>query len=155
MHPGQFRELVIRPTLERLGMAGLAAEQLLLGTALAESELRYIYQVPAGPALGFYQMEPATHKDLWVNYLPRKPKIRERLMVVRYAAVQCDDDALLTDMAYMTAMARINYWRKPDPLPPAGDVLAMARYWKRLHNTHEGKGTIEGFVERAGAYIAS
>ena len=66
-HPGlnldHFRADVIQPTLAHLDgddaprFQGLAAENLLLGTALVESGLHYLHQLGGGPALGIYQIE--------------------------------------------------------------------------------------------------
>ncbi len=65
----QFRANIVRPTLEAVGAHNRAAEDLVLGTALQESNLRYLRQLNDGPARGVYQMEPATHDDIWENYL--------------------------------------------------------------------------------------
>jgi hypothetical protein len=49
-----LRQYVIRPTLQRLGLWSLAAENLLLGTAAQESKLGYYLHQLEGPALGLY-----------------------------------------------------------------------------------------------------
>jgi len=59
----------IRPALNILGKGGRAAEQLVLGTAIQESLLIHRQQLGNGPALGLFQMEPATHNDCWQSYL--------------------------------------------------------------------------------------
>ena len=57
---------IIEPVLSRLHAASPAARALLLGTAAQESAMgRYIRQLRGGPALGIFQMEPATHDDIW------------------------------------------------------------------------------------------
>ena len=63
----QFRANIIRPVLLVIGGESRAAENLILGTALQESNLRYLRQLGDGPARGVYQMEPATHDDIWDN----------------------------------------------------------------------------------------
>ena len=141
--PVQFRDLIIRPTLEALGgpQDSEAAVELLLATALHESRLTYLKQI-RGPALGVYQMEPATHDDIWDNFLSRTPEIRLREAITRKPA-----PAMVWDLAYATLMARIHYWRVTDePLPEAGDAPAMAKYWKDHYNTHLGAGTEEQFL---------
>ena len=66
----QFRNLIIEPTLEAIGMNSTSAVELLLGTMATESWAgTYIKQIKNGPALGVYQMEPATHDDIVINYL--------------------------------------------------------------------------------------
>lgn len=45
INPHQLRDLVIRPTLKRLGFWSTAAEELVLGTAIQESSLQYLQQL--------------------------------------------------------------------------------------------------------------
>ena len=61
--------MVIKPALEKLGLWSMAAEELVLGTAIVESAAIYLRQHGAGPALGLWQAEPRTHDDLYTNYL--------------------------------------------------------------------------------------
>jgi len=70
----QLAKYVIRPTLEYIGWHSAVAEQLVLGTAITESRLRFLKQLGSGPALGIYQMEPATFRDLYSNYLIYRPE---------------------------------------------------------------------------------
>ena len=64
----QLRECIIKPTLDSLQMYSQAAEELLVFTCACESlGGTYLKQVK-GPALGIYQMEPATYQDIWENY---------------------------------------------------------------------------------------
>lgn len=150
LHPRQFRELVIRPVLDSMSMGGDAAEQLLLGTALVESNLEWLKQMGGGPALGIYQMEPATHDDIWRNYIGHNVKLRN-------AALQwapegtVDHDDMVGNLYYATAMARLQYRRRPEPLPAAGDFLGMAAYWKQHYNTYRGKGDPAEFLARVKA----
>ena len=64
MNPTQFLKYVITPTLADLDMYSPAAAMLLLGTAVTESNLEYLRQLPDGPALSVYQIEPATARDV-------------------------------------------------------------------------------------------
>jgi hypothetical protein len=56
---------------------------------------------------------------------------------------------------YAAAMCRVFYLRVPERLPQADDSAAMARYWKRYYNTHLGKGTVEGFLQKTTAAFTS
>jgi hypothetical protein len=40
------------------------------------------------------------------------------------------------------------YWRRPEQLPVADDISALAAYWKTHYNTPKGKGKIETFIRR-------
>lgn len=141
-----FRDLVIRPTLVRLGakFASDAAVNLLIGTALHESGgLRWLKQLSAGPALGVYQIEPATLRDVYASYLCYRLPLRATVALI--AAPGAREPQLITNLAYATAIARLIYWRAPEPLPAADDIDGLGRYWKRRFNTAGGKGEAEDF----------
>lgn len=139
---------VIRPTLKAIGLWSESAENLLLGTAAQESQLgRYLTQV-RGPALGIYQIEPATHLDVWNSFLKYNAKLASKVeQLLSPANSKKKDEALITNLAYSTAIARIIYFRISKSLPAANDVKGLAEYWKKYYNTPLGKGKIEEFIE--------
>ena len=141
INPWQFRLLVIRPVLQYLGMWSLAAERLLLGTALAESWLMQIKQRP-GPALSFYQIEPETHADIWKHYLAFRPLRAAKVASLASGWVPRHKQ-LAGNMNYATAIARLVYWRDKRPLPGPEDAEGMAKYHKRVYNTSLGKARWE------------
>jgi hypothetical protein len=141
----QLRRLVIRPVAEFLEMDSVAAQNLLIGTALVESGLRHLEQLGGGPALGVYQMEPATHDDIWRTWLAHRPKIRAEVRTWRIGGRGASEMA--GNLYYATAMARVHYWRDPQPLPDATDIRGLGEYWKRVWNTEQGAGTVERFVD--------
>lgn len=150
LDPRQFRARVIAPVLSHLGMQSAAAETLLLGTALVESGLSALVQGHGGPALGVYQIEPATHDDIWLNFLAHRDILRRRVEdlaggVPPGAPVT---EQLVVNLAYATAIARLVYYRRPEPLPPAWDIEALGRYWKAHYNTRLGAGDPAEFVRR-------
>ena len=69
MLASQIRSMVIRPSLKKLGLHSTSAEELVPGTAIVESGLTYLKQHGEGPALGLWQVGPATHEDLYTNFL--------------------------------------------------------------------------------------
>ena len=132
---------IVTPTLKRIGLASPSAINLVTGIGLVESGYRTRKQVN-GPALGFWQMEPATERDCWVNFLDYRPLLAG---LVRKVA---DPDApfsatLLTNDAYAAAMCRIRLYRSPDPLPSADCALALCQYWKQFYNSFAGKGQVD------------
>lgn len=134
IHPGHLREYVIRPTLKFIGHYSEAAEELLMLTAAAESLMgKYLHQV-GGPALGIYQMEPATHDDIWENWLQYK--------AIADAVRQLGSEGrhLPGNLYYATAMARCHYLRVSEALPNPVNPDAIADYWKRHYNTIKGAG---------------
>jgi hypothetical protein len=148
----QFQDLIER-VIRDLNMHSRAAVHLLLGTAAQESGFgTYLRQVGGGPALGVFQMEPATERDIWQHWLD----FREDLAFEVWATsgVSCSNfRALESNIAYQIAMARIHYRRVKEPLPPHNDISGLARYWKRHYNTPEGKGAEKEFVENYKKYV--
>ncbi len=153
LDPDQFRKEVVRPTLEDIGLWSEAAEQLVVATALVESDLAYLCQIGGGPALGLYQIEPATHASVR-RYLARKSKAPLRRRADRLLACWPSRDAqLISNLRYATAICRLIYWRRPEPLPAAGDARGLADYWKDHFNTRAGAGKPETFIALARAHI--
>lgn len=143
----QLRELITDVLLEA-NLHSPAAVELLMLTAAVESNLgTYIKQIE-GPALGIFQMEPATEKDLWKNYLEYKDKTADTIR--RYDTAAKDD--LRWNLGYAILMTRVHYLRIKEPLPPADDVHALALYWKRHYNTPLGKGTVDKAIDKYNEY---
>jgi hypothetical protein len=138
-------QAVIREALETIGLYSLAAEQLLMGTAAQESNLIHLRQLGSGPALGYFQMEPATHEDIWISFLRFRPELRLKVCaLVQFGAL--GQEGLVLNPHYAAGMARVHYLRDKQPLPLAGDVAGMARTWKRVFNTEKGAGTEAEFI---------
>lgn len=139
----QFSKYIVRPVLQGLGLYSLAAERLLIGTALAEGGLHYIDQVERGgdkkpgPAYGVYQMERATHEDLWDNFLKFKPQIVDRINFWMCGG-RADCEMMHGNLYYATAMCRVHYLRSRRPLPAEADPVAMSEYHKVVYNTYLG-----------------
>jgi hypothetical protein len=131
----QLRRFVVRPALEVLQLGGVSAENLVLGTALAESGCRWLHQVGGGPAIGLWQCEPATHDDLWVwiAYHTDLAAAVRSLMTPQKRL-----DQLASNLAYAAAICRLHYRRVPAELPAAGDAAALSAYHKRWYNTPAG-----------------
>lgn len=152
INPGQLRELVIRPALEEIGLWSVAAEELVLGTAAHESHFTYLHQVK-GPALGLFQMEPATYRDIWANWLPAHKELTEDLMRIAGTNGVPAADVMVWNLKFAAAMCRVFYRRIKSPLPPAGDLAGQAAYWKTYYNTRLGKGTPAQYVKAWGTYV--
>jgi hypothetical protein len=151
LDPRHFLAYVVRPSLDSIGLGSPAAERLLLGTAIVESRLTWLRQHGDGPARGVYQIEPATHDDIWANYLAYRDGLANR--VARLAGERPRVDQLAWNLGYATAIARLVYYRRPEPLPHADDLAGLARYWKAHFNTALGAGSPEDFLTRAGPIL--
>lgn len=136
---------IIRPVLMDLGLWSQSAENLLLGTAAQESHLTYIHQVD-GPALGIWQMEPATHDDIHLNYLQYNDSIRNKVLGYVFPKMS-GVEQLSGNLYYGCAITRIHYLRVKEGLPAHDDIEALGRYWKQYYNTKWGKGSVDEFVK--------
>lgn len=163
MNAQQLLDYVVTPTLQKIELDSTSARQLIIGTIWQESKGEYLHQLNDGPACGFIQMEPATHRDIWVNYLNFKDELRQKIQGlltnsesisepdgVGVGAGQIDhvcDHSLTWNLAYQIAMCRAHYLRVSEPLPQSGDIESMAQYWKDHYNTHLGAGSPEEFIQ--------
>lgn len=144
--------LVVSRALEQLQLAEPVAVDLVLGTAAHESGgFVHLTQKP-GPALGLWQIEPATHRDLYENFLRFREPLLTRLTRL-WATEPARDMQLASNLAYGAAICRLIYYRAPDPLPEPGNVERLAMYWKRFYNTAAGKGTPQQFIDDYRRYV--
>lgn len=152
-----FRRAIVRPVLQRLDRWSPAAENLLVGTAAMESGLRRLRQIGGGPGRGVYQIEPATHKDVWDNFLAFRAGLAGEVRALasqRWFDLEPDRE-LDGNLFYATAIVRVIYLRAQPPLPHPDDVMGLAQYWKAFYNTVEGAGHPADFVARyPGGYQA-
>lgn len=154
----EYKELVIRPTLtllERHGFAELnspEAVNLLYGTALAETGLRVLVQ-DRGPALGYYQIEPEDHDDIWLNWIDNRRDLKKAVIEISRVTpelISKDRDLLpgnhplVWNLSYATLMCRIHYSRQPGDIPST--VEGQATYWLHSYN-RGGRGSIDHYME--------
>ena len=144
----------IRPALQHIGHHSAAAEQLVLGTAAQESHLTYRRQLGGGPARGLFQMEGATHDDIWNTYLRYKTDLKAKVEQLVPGRAQPSVEELVNNDKYAAAMCRIRYLRAPGAIPAAGDLAGMAKYWKDHYNTYLGAGKPSEYIENWNRYVA-
>lgn len=149
--PSQFRR-IIEDALAHLGAEATTPEavELLMLTAAHETYLgRYLYQINlrpvAGGACGVFQMEPKTHDDVQLRLIVKKG--RWTWMPLATA------DRMVWDLRYAIWLARIYYMQFPEPIPEAGRVAAMAKYYKKYWNTAEGKARIPNVIYNYNRYV--
>lgn len=153
MDVAAFRLDIIRPALKATNLWSDSAENLLLGTAIAESSLEVVKQIGGGPALSFFQIEPGTYNDC-LRYLstPRARKMKEVILSALFMDIFPSPECLTWNIRLSVLIARIKYWMHPDPLPRHDDPVKMAEYWKRHYNTEKGRGTTEHFISQWGHF---
>jgi len=140
----QLKQFVVIPTLQQMGASrsSLAAINLVVGTALAESNaamLRQVTNTGYGPARGLWQMEPFTHDDCWSNWL-RFPAQSRTATAIRsiIGNVPAVADLMIVHLAYACAMCREKYFRAPAALPRFDDAEGRSQYHKQFYNSALG-----------------
>jgi hypothetical protein len=143
--------VLIANILFGMDMYSPSAQRLLLGTAAVESDLGTYIRQKNGPALGIFQIEPDTEAWLWGRIDKRNPELAWKIFRVSgvYGVSQA---ALESNLAYQVALARVNYYLKPEKLPEHDDVRGLAGYWKKYWNTEAGRGTVEKFIQKYEKY---
>ena len=137
---------IINETLDQMDLNSEDAVEMIYRTGNAESGYRTLQQYGGGPALGFFQMEPATCRDIWDNYVMYRPKYRDKLYSLGFDDGKMDY-CLMSNVGVQVALCRLHYRRVPSALPKAEDLEGQAKYWKEHYNSHLGKGTIEHFMK--------
>ena len=139
--PASVVRALVRASCSYIGPWHPAAEELLLMIAAHESHLgKYTKQIN-GPALGIFQMEPATWQDVMSVVVPRRPWWVAQL--AQLAGTEKPTAAAMQHQhAYACAIARLQLWRHKEALPDAGDIDALARYAKKYWNTDNGKASV-------------
>lgn len=149
INPKQLRDFIVIPILGILPNPHVAVIELMMGTAMQESQCGEAIAQYGGPALGVWQMEPFTHDDIWNSFLSGKLRDQIDSMAgdIPYGG---DKHPTATNMIgnlyYACAMARMHYYRIPAALPAQGDYLAQAKYYKQYYNTPLGAATVEQYL---------
>lgn len=154
MYPVEpFRTDIIRPALVAIDLWSQVAENLMLGTALQESLLTYTHQI-GGPALGYFQMEPATHDDCFVNFLNYRHDLKVKVLALAGTTSMPPSELMETNHLYAAAMCRIRFLRAPGALPTdPDDVWALGKYYKQWYNTPLGAATVQEYVDKYNKFV--
>lgn len=150
----QLRECVIRPPLKAIGLYSLGAEELLIATASVESRLGTYIKQEGGPALGIYQMEPTTFNDLMIAHIRGQPVSQIIMNVCGFKFIP-DALEMITNMKLATLMARLHYYRFPEPMPEKDDTEGLWKFYKKRWNTNLGDTTEKEFMVAYNDYSGS
>lgn len=114
-----------------------AAHALVIGTGLVESQYGALIQAGGGPALGFWQMEPATFDDMTKNFIMYRSALSAKIAAIVGYPVNGRSGRLATDILLGAVMCRVQYFRSKLPLPGL-DAAALSKYHKTVYNTALG-----------------
>lgn len=136
----QLARYVITPTLEEIpkGYSPEAVTLLLMIAAHESNGGEWIAQIGNGPARGIYQIELATHDDVWKH----SDSIHHN---ARFMGILNEPKRLFYDLRYQTFVARQKLFMVKEPLPT--DLMDLAAYAKEHWNTQQGKATPNNYFE--------
>jgi hypothetical protein len=144
INASDFRRFVIAPALDVLAPAGIpvtkVAADLLMATAAMETDLGTWLNQNPGPALGVFQIEPASLTTL----MSRLSSI-ELMAINKVTTPQPIAEQLDTNLLLAAAICRLFYWQVPAPLP-TDTVSGLWTYYKTWYNTAAGAATEDGFI---------
>jgi hypothetical protein len=144
----QFREELLRPSLDEIQHYSEAAEELLVMTCAAETLGGTFIQQVGGPALGIYQMEPLTYEDIWSKYLSNNTSIVYMMLNKLNMPLKPSPVVMKFNLKYATYMARIYYLRFKEPLPAHDDVMGLATYYYKYWATPLSKASKEDAIKK-------
>lgn len=151
---------LIAETISEIAMHSDDAEELLMLTCAVESEFgRNLVQLNNGPAIGIFQMEPATHDDIVVRWLSVETSDRMKTKAYvhkafnKYCGTLLTSDVMRWNLKYAIILARLKYKSAKEPIPSKNDVVGLAKYWKKYWNTELGDGTVEKAIEKYNKYV--
>lgn len=155
LDPREVRDFIVRPVLGILQLPSpLVSERLVMGTAAQESGFGHIKQA-GGPALGLWQMEPATFNDLFYGYL-RHTKVASLRLRLQGCMIDGMEpvDQLKGNLYFSAAMCRIHYYAKPFTMSANASAAELAAIWKKWYNSMLGTGTEAQFIANYAKYVA-
>lgn len=146
INPADFRQLIVRPTLQKLGKWTPSLENLLIGTAAQASGLGM--QLSSNRGHGVYQVDALRHQTVWDCYLAFDPDLAS---AVRGLASQreflCQPHVeLTTNLSYATAIAWGLYAYSGAEIPTdANNIDGLAWCWHQ-HFCQDANLTTRHFV---------
>ena len=122
---------------------------LVVRTGMAESGYRALKGYGKNnPAIGFWQIEPATMYDMMRNYIIYRAPYRKALEELGMKFKGDDIEiSVMSNMGVQAALCRLHYRRDSKPIPSWDDLESQGKYWKRVYNTIKGRGTVKHFIK--------
>ncbi|NVK36997.1 MAG: hypothetical protein HWE18_03640 [Gammaproteobacteria bacterium] len=111
----ELREQIIHPTLDYLGKAGTAVENLLVAIVTQKQKHQ---NTKHHKGLGPYGIDTSTHQMVWDKYLAFHPDLASRIrgLASQRAFLEDPHSELATNLCYATAIAWVVYILHPQEL---------------------------------------
>ena len=84
--------------------------------------------------------------DTIENYVNYRPELKTKLYALGYDDLD-SEMRLMSNMSLQVAFCRLKYRRDRYALPDKDNIEAQAKYWKRVYNSEEGRGTVSHFIK--------
>ncbi len=161
INPVDFRQLIVRPTLQKLGKWSSPLENLLVGTAAQASGLGI--QLNSAFGFGLYQISANLHVQVWDCFFAFDADLAStvRGMASQRDFLQQPHLELTTNLRYATAVAWGVYALKQAEIPLEADNLdALSRCWHQYFcedstlTPRQFISTYQQLVEQEQAYAA-
>lgn len=153
MKPQVLVDYIIKPSLAHLATIKLKADspasrQFMLAVAAIESRCgEYFKQMGNGPALGIWQVEPATSDDIYEHYLSGEIDLRDCIDSMMVQVWHPGVQQHIVSPMYNCAIARMCVYRQADPMPDFGDKDGMWSLYKKYFNSSLGASTYEKWCD--------
>lgn len=166
-----MKEQIIKETLINLKLieglniknfAHFNAFKLLIGTIAQESAFKYRKQLFNGPAVSYFQIEPFTALDIIKNYINYREPLKAILLKIsnvnQKSTIKEVEKELYDNFLFACFIARIVYYRSNfnkigfKSLYEIEKPEEMAKVWKIIYNTKEGKGKESEFIKNYKKY---
>ena len=140
---------IVEHSLYKIDCYSDDALALVVRTGMAESGYRALRGYGKNnPAIGFWQIEPATMRDMIKNYLSYRKEYKDVLEDLGMKLKGDDVEiSVMSNMAVQAALCRLHYRRDSKPIPSWDDLESQGKYWKRVYNTIKGRGTVKHFIK--------
>ncbi|MCG8312093.1 MAG: hypothetical protein MI976_02655 [Pseudomonadales bacterium] len=142
----ELLECIIRPTLQRLGVYNPIAEQLLLGTAAAQSELGFYLNSSHG--IGVFGIDKNRHETLWDEYLAFDADLASEIrgFASQHEFLKAPDAELACNIRYATAIAWMIYREAGIDLKKLHTEEDLANCWYELFAEKSPERSPEDFL---------
>ena len=142
-----FRLYIVRDALKAAGWWSQEIENLIVGTAMVESNIQMLVQMGGGPARGLFQIEKRSFEDV-VGYIKRdSQKIKAICGACGFSVLPEDVDHVIWNLRFAVLITRMFYYRIPEALPNSDDYKEMSNYHKKYYNTVYGKTDVSKSIE--------
>lgn len=136
-----FRKDILRPALKSADLWSMGAENLLLGTAIAGSNLDFVKQISGGDKVSFFTISKKRY-EVCQSYLKQygMSPLKDRILSSCFMDIFPQHEALAWNLRLSCLIARVFYLKIKEPMPADCNVEGMADYWLEYYNEDEKKG---------------